>query len=57
MENKLPELDTPLKRELRRESLLWKKSMLRAALFLRANLHQANPLVVEMIKIWHKDFE
>lgn len=57
MQNKLPELDTPLRKELRRDSLLWKKSMLRAASFLRDNLHQANPLIAEMIKIWHKDFE
>lgn len=57
MQNKLPELDTPLRKELRRESSLWKNSMSRAASFLRDNLHQANPLVAEMIKIWHKDFE
>lgn len=55
--NELPALDTPLKKELRKDSALWKESMLRATSFLRDNLHQANPLVVEMIKIWHRDFE
>lgn len=53
----LPALDTPLRKELRCDSALWKKSMNRAALYLRDNLHQANPLVAEMIKIWHRDFE
>jgi len=57
MHNQLPELDTPLRRELRKDSALWKKSMMRATLFLRDNLHQANPLVAEMIKIWHRHFE
>ncbi|XP_026811506.1 dynein heavy chain 7, axonemal-like [Rhopalosiphum maidis] len=55
--NKLPILDTPLRKELRKDSALWKKSMGRAASFLRDNLHQANPLIAEMIKIWHKNFE
>jgi hypothetical protein len=55
--NELPALDTPLKKELRKNSAVWKKSMVRATLFLRDNLHQANPLVSEMIKIWHRDFE
>lgn len=57
MQNQLPALDTPLRKELRRDSALWKKSMVRATSFLRDNLHQANPLVAEMIKIWHRDFE
>lgn len=55
--NQLPALDTPLRKELRRDSALWKKSMIRATSFLRDNLHQVNPLVAEMIKIWHRDFE
>lgn len=57
MQNQLPALDTSLRKELRRDSALWKRSMVRANSFLRDNLHQANPLVAEMIKIWHKDFE
>lgn len=57
MHKQLPELDTPLRKELRRDCALWKKSMAQAVSFLRDNLHQANPLVVEMIKIWHRDFE
>lgn len=57
MQNQLPALDTPLRRELRKDSALWKKSMVRATSFLRDNLHQANPLVAEMIKIWHRDYE
>lgn len=55
--NKLPILDTPLRKELREDSALWKKSKVRATSFLRDNLHQANPLIAEMIKIWHKNFE
>jgi len=55
--NKLPILDTPLQKELRKDSALWKKSIVRAASFLRDNLHQANPLIAEMIKIWHRNFE
>lgn len=57
MHNKLPMLDTPLRKELRKDSAVWKKSMVRAASFLRENLHQANPLIAEMIKIWHRNFE
>jgi len=57
LKNELPALDTPLRRELRKDSAMWKKSMIRATSFLRDNLHQANPLIVEMIKIWHRDFE
>lgn len=57
MRNQLQELDTPLKKELRIESGSWKKSMIRVKSFLQENLHQANPLVAEMIKIWHRDFE
>jgi len=57
MDKELPKLDTPLRKELRRDSALWKKSMARAVSFLRDNLHQANPLVVEMIKSWHRHFE
>lgn len=57
MQNQLLVLDTPLRKELRKDSLLWKKSMLRATSFLQNNLHQANPLIAEMIKLWHRDFE
>lgn len=55
--NQLPAQDTPLRKELRKDSVLWKKSMVRATSFLRNNLHQANPLIAEMIKLWHRDFE
>jgi len=55
--NELLILDTPSLKELRKDTALRKKSMLRASSFLRDNLHQANPLVAEMIKIWHRDFE
>lgn len=57
MHNQLPVLDTPFRKELRQDSALRKKSMMRSAFFLRENLHQANPLVAEMIKIWYRDFE
>ncbi|VVC38387.1 Dynein heavy chain, domain-2,Dynein heavy chain domain,Dynein heavy chain, P-loop containing D4 domain,P- [Cinara cedri] len=57
MYNHLPALDTPLKKKLRTDSLLWKKSMVQATEFLENNFHQGNHLVVKMIKIWHKDFE
>lgn len=57
LNNQLPALDTLLKKELRRDSAIWKKSMVRATSFLRDNLHQANPLIAAMIKIWHRDFE
>lgn len=57
MRNQLQALDTPLRKELQIDSGSWKKSMMRAKSFLQENLHQANPLVAEMIKIWHRDFE
>lgn len=57
MQNQLQALDTPLRKEFRIDSAPWKKSMIRATLFLQENLHQANPLVAEMIKIWHRDYE
>lgn len=56
MHNNLPALDTPFKKQMRIDSLLWKKSMIRASEFLQNNLHQSNPLVIEMIKIWHRNF-
>lgn len=31
--------------------------MVEATEFLQKNLHLGNPFVVEMIKIWHRDFE
>lgn len=57
MHNQLQTLDTPLRKELRIESIPWKKSMMQATSFLQENLHQANPLVAEMIQIWHRHFE